>query len=107
MGRSAMGCWGLAELRVAVARRGEEPHPWRGELQVRVEAGSKAEPRRVVGLGCVAGRAESPGQGLDAMAEEGRPWRPPAGRRGAPLHARADVLRGPRDGGDYPASLQG
>jgi len=59
MGRSAMGCWGLAELRIAVARRGEEPHPYRGELQVRAEAGSKAERRRVVGLGFVAGRARS------------------------------------------------
>src|SRR5713226_2774241 len=53
-----------ALLRIEVVWRSERPHPsrpgrdeFRGELQLRVEAGSMAGRREVVGLGFVAGRA--------------------------------------------------
>jgi len=46
-----------ALLRVEAARRREKPHPLRGELQVRFEAGSMAGRRLVARLGFVAGWA--------------------------------------------------
>jgi len=63
---------GLDAPRVETARRGEKPHPLLGELHVRVEAGSMAGRRQVVGLGFVAGRAEVEVGGIRRVRVQGR-----------------------------------